>query len=675
MFRAGIAGGGTRGPSVYRVWAQRLVRLLLAGMTVAALAGSVRAAETPERRIALVIGNNRYQYARPLQNAVRDGKAIEEALRERGFEVLSGFDLDRRSTNRLIDDFVGRLSSGTVALVYYSGHGVQVNGANYLIPIDLKPEREADLTDDGIDLGRLIRRMGIANDKFNMAILDACRDNPFQIPGRSLGGRKGLAPTTASGAMILYAAGADQEAIDHLGTDDNDPNGLFTREFLKVMRVPGLPIRQAVERIRLAVSQKAASVGARQMPALYDEAIGDFTFTPPLDTPLPVADVVPPPRPPAVDPSALELALWDSVKNSTDPADLQDYLTQYPNGRFSGVARRRAAVLLQPKPAPTPRPAPVAAEPAKPAVASPPNRADSEPAAQQQAAVIPPPSMAKPPPGNPSKSVSAFRDCANCPEMVEIPPGTFMMGTDPEEARRAGISEDRAKSERPRHAVSVRSAFAVGKYHVTRGEFARFVQETGYRSPVGCAVWTSARGWNVDGGKSWRDPGFAQTDRDPVVCVSWEDAAAYAAWLARTTGKPYRLPAEAEWEYAARAGTTTAYYWGDDAGRGNANCGWCDGQMGKGTTPVGNFAPNRFGLYDMAGNAFQWVGDCFAKTYEGAPGDASVALVSGRNCRSRVTRGGAWFYDAALARAGSRSSNPPDTRQSDTGFRVARPLP
>ena len=167
----------------------------------------------------------------------------------------------------------------------------------------------------------------------------------------------------------------------------------------------------------------------------------------------------------------------------------------------------------------------------------------------------------------------SFRDGPGLPEMVVVPAGEFMMGTEKSE-------QESFDDERPRHPVSVTSAFAIGRYHVTRAEYAMFVEETGYTGG--------------DGKGSWREPGFAQTDRDPAVCVSWDDANAYVAWLAKTTGKAYRLPTEAEWEYAARAGTATAWYWGDAIGSGNANCDGCGSRWdNKSTSPGRLLACNR----------------------------------------------------------------------------------
>ncbi|MBI3710378.1 MAG: formylglycine-generating enzyme family protein [Proteobacteria bacterium] len=278
-----------------------------------------------------------------------------------------------------------------------------------------------------------------------------------------------------------------------------------------------------------------------------------------------------------------------------------------------------------------------------------------------------------------------FRDCEDCPEMVVIPPGRFAMGTDPAETARDGVPDEFANRERPRHPVVVKAALAVGKYHVTRGEYARFVKAAGYAGGLGCYFWSGDE-VKSDPGTSWRDPSFPQTDRDPVVCVNWYDARAYAAWLARTTGKDYRLLTEAEWEYAARGGTTTSRPWGDDA---NAGCRYANGadlEMKKifsnrsvahcrdgyvFTSPAGSFEPNAFGLYDMLGNAWQWVEDCFHANYADAPGDAAIA-VEGGDCSQRAVRGGSWNNSPGYIRAGVRDGVGTGNRDSFNGFRVAR---
>ena len=286
-----------------------------------------------------------------------------------------------------------------------------------------------------------------------------------------------------------------------------------------------------------------------------------------------------------------------------------------------------------------------------------------------------------------------FKDCDACPEMVAVPAGRFTMGARTGEAAGEGVPERNAKWDRPRRQVTIPSPFAVAKHEVTRGEFRAFVGESGYGAGGGCHVYTGRRS-EAQAAKDWRDPGYRQTDRDPAVCIAWEDARAYVEWLSRKTGKSYRLPSEAEWEYAARAGTTTARYWGDGSDDicGYANSAdltaqerypeWTAGNCGDGyvhTAPVGRFEANRFGLYDMLGNVREWVEDCWHDSYAGAPANAT-AWRAGGDCSRRVSRGGSWLGSARLgsardARAADRGRpGAVGLRYSDIGFRVARPL-
>ncbi len=289
-----------------------------------------------------------------------------------------------------------------------------------------------------------------------------------------------------------------------------------------------------------------------------------------------------------------------------------------------------------------------------------------------------------------------FRDCPDCPAMVAVPAGTFMMGAEAGDGGSTG-------NEHPQHAVRL-PAFALGRTHVTRGEFARFVAATGHRPEPGC--WHVPFPHNFEGHgpaaespwRSWRNPGYRQGDGHPVVCVSYDDATAYAAWLARRTGKPYRLPSEAEWEYAARAGTTGQRWWGDGPTcrvENIADITWADVHGFRErdpeylalcrdgypyTAPGGRFRANPFGLHDMLGNAAQWIADCAHDTYEGAPADGSawmeggpVALSGG--CRNRIVRGSGWGERPYALRVTSRGGSDPERRWIALGFRVARSLP
>jgi len=242
-----------------------------------------------------------------------------------------------------------------------------------------------------------------------------------------------------------------------------------------------------------------------------------------------------------------------------------------------------------------------------------------------------------------------FRECAkDCPEMVVVPAGEFMMGSPDTEA-------GRLVNEKPRHKVAFARPFAVSRFAVTFAEWDACVAYGDCDPRVSDSGWTRGR--------------------QPVINVTWEDARRYVAWLARMTEKPYRLLSEAEFEYAARAGTQTAYPWGDEIGKGNANCNGCGSQWdGKQAAPVGSFAPNRFGLHDMHGNVWQWVEDCYHGDYEGVPADGSP-WTEGADCsRRRVVRGGSWNNLPQLLRSANRSRGTSDSRLNFLGFRVGRTL-
>jgi formylglycine-generating enzyme required for sulfatase activity len=247
------------------------------------------------------------------------------------------------------------------------------------------------------------------------------------------------------------------------------------------------------------------------------------------------------------------------------------------------------------------------------------------------------------------KPLHNFRECAkDCPKMIVIPAGEFEMGS-------PATEKGRNDNEGPQHKVTIAKPFAVAEHDVTFADWDACV---------------SVGGCPQEGGGS--DSGWGR-GRQTVISVSWADAQAYAAWLSRMTGKPYRLLTEAEWEYAARAGTTTAYFWGDEPGKGNANCNGCGSQWDfQQAAPVGKFKPNAFGLYDMAGNVWQWVEDCYQENYNGAPTDGSVW--TGGNCSTHVVRGGSWRYNPQDLRSASRNRNPSDGRSNNLGFRVARTL-
>ena len=246
----------------------------------------------------------------------------------------------------------------------------------------------------------------------------------------------------------------------------------------------------------------------------------------------------------------------------------------------------------------------------------------------------------------------ALRSGGEGPEMVVVSAGSFRMGSP---------SDQGYRKEQPVHRVMIGAAFAVGVYEVTLAEYGRFVDATG-RDVMG-------------GHCSWEDPGYWQSREHPVVCVNWMDAQAYIAWLTQESGAEYRLLSDAEWEYVARAGSETAYSWGNEIGENRANCDGCGSLWDdERTAPVGSFEANAFGLYDVHGNVWEWVEDCWHGNYEGAPTDGT-AWGGGEDCDWRVVRGGSWNYKPGCLRSWTRSRSTPRYRNKAVGFRVARRLP
>jgi formylglycine-generating enzyme required for sulfatase activity len=249
-----------------------------------------------------------------------------------------------------------------------------------------------------------------------------------------------------------------------------------------------------------------------------------------------------------------------------------------------------------------------------------------------------------------------IKDCADCPELVVIPAGSFTMG---------GTSGDDA----PAHTVTIRQAFAMGKTEITRGQFAAFVNATGYNAGDECFTYEGGK-WEKRSGRNWRNSGLSQDDNHPVVCINWNDAKAYTEWLSRKTGKSYQLPTESQWEYTCRAGQQTEYCGGNNV----AAVAWYNANSGSNTHSVGQKQANAFGLYDMSGSVWEWTQDTYHANYNGAPNDGSEW--QGDDAK-RVLRGGSWLYPPDCARSAYRFgySSTLDTRHYGFGFRVSRTLP
>jgi hypothetical protein len=307
------------------------VRLSIGLLTVLTFLSAAHciAAET---RIALIIGNS--DYVNPnlkLINPANDAAAMQRALQAAGFETIVRLNAKRLDFYRAVDEFTAKIGRDqhAVGLFYFAGHGVQAEGANYLIPVDADIQAEADLEANAFDAGRVLRAMKAAQNEMNIVILDACRDNPLP---KTRGIERGLARMDApSGTFIAYAAAPGQTAQDGA----SGTNGVFTGELVKAMAEPGMPLEQMFKRVIAGV--KADTHGGQQ-PWSEASIQGDFYFHPAM---------IQPPGPSAVDPKQVELMYWESIKDSKNVADFQAYLSKYPKGEFSGLASNRVEYLAK----------------------------------------------------------------------------------------------------------------------------------------------------------------------------------------------------------------------------------------------------------------------------------------------------------------------------------------
>ena len=377
----------------------------------------------------------------------------------------------------------------------------------------------------------------------------------------------------------------------------------------KFVEALALPGLTATEMFRRVRREVVAASNEEQWPAVYDDLLVDFVFRRSVSAGVgSPGDVVAEDLDAATVRLQQETVFWESIQDNGIQADFEAFLEQFPNGTFAGLARNRLAALTA-----------LAAE-----------RPIPEP---------PRPDLVRP---RPWRAGEMFRDCPTCPQLVAVPAGTFRMGC----VSGRGCVGD----ELPLREVRV-DAFALSKYEVTFEEYERFASATGHRQPSD---------WGWGGGSR------------PVTGVSWEDATAYAKWLSEATGERYRLPSEAEWEYAARAGTRTEFSWGENIGRNRANCDGCGSPWDDDeTAPVGSFRVNAWGLHDMHGNASEWVADCWHESYARAPSDG-LAWLSGGDCGRRVSRGGSWLGLPKFLRSAKRARIVAGRRFAYVGFRVAR---
>ncbi|MDP6816390.1 MAG: SUMF1/EgtB/PvdO family nonheme iron enzyme, partial [Alphaproteobacteria bacterium] len=451
--------------------------------------------------------------------------------------------------------------------------------------------------------------------------------------------------------------------------DDGDgANSIFTSAILDTLARPGLELDAAFKRVRARV---LAATNNRQVPWTASSVTGDFYFRLP--------DGGPPPSPPPKHQVAeldreMFVAAVGAANVRAGPGTTHAKVAKLPPGTAVEVTGKVADKDWYR----------VALADGKQGFVWGPLLSAQGPAAKEKQS----PKVAVGVYAKRYQPGDTFRDCPDCPELVVVPPGSFQMGSTAAErdwAVEQGAKAEWVEDEKPRHRVEISYSLAVGKYEVTRGQYAAFVRATDRGDGDGCYWWTGKK-WQKDGSRNWRGPGYDQGDDHPVVCVDWRDAAAYADWLSKLTGQTYRLLSEAEWEYVARAGTTTYRYWGDDRDNrtgcdyanvtdathgGTPRFSCSDGH--KFTAPAGKYRANAFGLHDVLGNVWEWVEDCYHDSYQDAPANGE-AWTTGGECSRRVLRGGSWgsvpWYLRSAVRLGFRTGD----RGYYFGFRLARTL-
>jgi len=700
-----------------------------------------------ERRVALVIGNSAYAHAEALRNPVNDAEAMAAVLSRLGFDVVKGIDVDLRGIGDLQAVFEDKLrGQPDVALLFYAGHGLQVAGRNYLVPVDAEITQRAHLASRALLFNDLLDDMA-AQAQASLIFLDACRDNPFTRnltralgdTARYAGVRGGLARVdveTVTGSFIAYATAPDTLAYD--GTGENSP---FTAALLEHIETPGLSVGDLMIDVRNKV---LAETNERQEPWDQSSLRARFYFVPEVEET--------PPQASEVSGAAQE---WAAIQNTDSLAVLAAFQERYPDPPWSTYAEARAEELRAADEARR-------AEEQREREEAERERQEAEERQQREAEARarreeeakrpePPPSTEKAPTGEQGTtgtglgpggkppgwvwtagagaialviavwvfyppdptpetgsdtksseieryveaiheaadevlgaevklasgetkrivpgSGESFKDCAECPEMVVLPSGSFMMGSPASE-------EGRDDDEGPQHEVRIPEPFAVGKFEITNAQYVAFLNDVNRRG-------TEEEPWFETKDEDSRSQitgsvGACAVEAGkedfPVGNVSWFGARAYAKWLSEKTGKSYRLLSAAEWEYAARAGTQTRYWFGDDDSDLGEHA-WYRENSGK-TYPVGEKPANPWGLHDVHGNVWERVEDCWNASY--ADKSDSLKVMGGAwttgNCNIRVLRGGSWYDSPRNLRSANRYGYNRVGRSADFGFRLARTL-
>jgi formylglycine-generating enzyme required for sulfatase activity len=605
------------------------MRALLLAIALIVLASPTLAA----KRIALLIGNQDYKRGvGKLVNPLKDVRIVGDALRSVGFDVLepvkNGTRVDILDAIQRYTDKLKDAGPDAIGFVYYSGHGIASKGANYLIPVEVERPSSRQLRAYGLKQSEILAILRKdASNAAHYVVIDACRN---ELKGAR--GAKGFLPVNQqSGTLIAFATAPGQTASD-LGAT----SGPYAKALAAELVRPGVDDLNMFHRVKVAVSK---ATGGDQVPWTLDgiqrEQRPFFAGKPKQNSPFSNALTARLERMQKAEPE------WKKLAGSTDRKKLQAFAKRYSGTGYDTLALAKLATLdrkiidqvskdwqkwQREKPS---RPARTC------------NGVNVKVSTGETVCLRP--GLGR-----------SFEDCPTCPEMVVVPAGKFTMGSPNREKER---DKDETQVQ-----VSISQPFAVGKFEVTFAEWDACVADGG------CSHKPEDSGWG--------------RGRRPVMNVSWEDITKqYLPWLSRKTGKTYRLPSESEWEYVARAGTRTPFWWGASITPSQAiydgnyvySPGGRKGKYRKQSLPVGSFRPNPWGLYDVHGNVLEWTQDCWNQGNFGNPGNGS-ARQSG-NCGRRVLRGGSWSNDWPQdIRSAGRGGGLPDLRDSLDGFRVVRML-
>jgi len=602
------------------------------------------------QRYALIIGNSDYKIG-PLKNPVNDANDMATLLRKKEFLVEKLNNATEKQMNQAIRQFTNNLhQKNAIGLFYYAGHGVEVDGRNYLIPIDANIENENDVKYESVDAGRIMDGMERAGNNLNLVILDACRNNPFARSFRSVS--RGLAKIDAAkGSLVLYATSPGDVA-----SDGKDRNGLFTQHLMASIDVSNLKVEEVFKQTAKRVYN---ATNGKQLPWQSGVIIDDFYFS--INAPNTEKITIVTPQ---IETKQAEIEFWNTIKSSQNPEYFQAYLDEYGNsGQFSRIAKIKQNELTLPPPG-------TEIKPAKLTIQTFPKQAKTRilniTAKYYEGITLKPghyhievthpgfqpyikwlelgtnnisylveltplvSTQLLDPLQNPSNSSSENFNSIDI-QFIFIKPGCFQMGT----------NEGR-KDERPAHKVCIKQGYSLGKFEVTQAQWQKVMS---------------------------KNPARFKHENKPIENVSWNDIQRFIHTLNQHSNHQYRLPTEAEWEYACRSGEEKFQYCGSN---NLDSIAWHPNNT-NGTQQVGLKKPNSWGLYDMSGNVEEWVQDWYAPNYY--INSPSTNPDGPKKGPFRVFRGGGWFQDYhgdRIPRVTLRGNEYPYKMFSYVGFRLVK---